>query len=183
LGNLANVYAQQGELEKALEAATQALRIFEELRAYPDLVTCHRQIASLSLQAGDLPASSSHLAQALFLSLQLHPKLVLDTIGFIVAIAKSLASEGRFPDVTVLGSGLWKVVMEVGVERLRNEELKALGMLAQQVCEVIAFMGKSRVEEKPEERAKAMEMALTMAKAIDEVTGGVWKMEEWVSGE
>jgi len=182
LGNMANVYAQQGELEKALETATQALRIFEELKAYPDLVTCHRQIALLSLQAGDLPASSSHLAQALLLSLQLHPKLVLDTIGFIVAIAKSLASEGRFPDVTVLGSGLWKVVMEVGVGRLRNEELKASGMLAQRVCEVIAFMGKSRVEEKPEERAKAREMALTMAKEIDEVTGGVWKLEEWVSG-
>jgi hypothetical protein len=26
-------------------------------------------------------------------------------------------------------------------------------------------------------------MALTMAKEIDEVTGGVWKLEEWVSGE
>jgi UDP-N-acetylmuramyl tripeptide synthase len=73
--------------------------------------------------------------------------------------------------------------MEVGVERLRSEELKDSGVLAQRVCEVIAFMGKSRVEEKPEERAKAMEMALTMAKEIDEVTGGVWKMEEWVSGE
>jgi len=182
LGNMANVYAQQGELEKALETATQALRIFEELKAYPDLVTCHRQIASLSLQAGDLPTSFSHLAQALLLSLQLHPKLVLDTIGFIVAIAKRLASEGRFPDVTVLGSGLWKVVMEVGVERLRSEELKVLGVLAQRVCEVIAFMGKSRVEEKPEERAKAREIALTMAKEIDEVTGGVWKLEEWVSG-
>jgi len=81
LGNMANVYAQQGELEKALETATQALRIFEELKAYPDLVTCHRQIASLSLQAGDLPTSFSHLAQALLLSLQLHPKLVLDTIA------------------------------------------------------------------------------------------------------
>jgi len=182
LGNMANVYAQQGKLEKALETATQALRIFEELKAYPDLVTCHRQIASLSLQAGDLPTSSSHLARALLLSLQLHPKLVLDTIGFIVAIAKRLASEGRFPDVTVLGSGLWKVVMEVGVERLRSEELKDFGVLAQRVCKVIAFLGKSRVEEKPEERAKAREMALTMAKEIDEVTGGVWKLEEWVSG-
>jgi len=182
LNNLGLLYAQQGELEKALEAATQVLRIFEELKAYPDLVTCHRQIALLSLQAGDLPTSSSYLARALLLSLQLHPKLVLDTIGFIVAIAKRLASEGRFPDVTVLGSGLWKVVMEVGVERLRNEELKASGMLAQRVCEVIAFMGVSRLEKRPEERAKAMEMALTMAKEIDEVTGGVWKLEEWVSG-
>jgi arginine exporter protein ArgO len=180
---MANVYAQQGELEKALETAEQVLHIFEELRAYPDLVTCHRQVALLSLQAGDLSTSFSHLAQALLLSLQLHPKLVLDTIGFIVAIAKRLASEGRFSDVAVLGSGLWKVVMEVGVERLRSEELKDFGVLAQRVCEVIAFMGKSRVEEKPEERAKAREMALTMAKEIDEVTGGVWKMEEWVSGE
>jgi len=182
LGNLANVYAQQGKVEKALETATQVLRIFEELKAYPDLVTCHRQIASLSLQAGDLPTSSSHLARALLLSLQLHPKLVLDTIGFIVAIAKGLASEGRFPDVTVLGSGLWKVVMEVGVGRLRDEELKWAGMVAQGVCAVIALMGVSRLEKRPEERAKAREMALTMAKEIDEVTGGVWKLEEWVSG-
>jgi tetratricopeptide (TPR) repeat protein len=182
LGNLANVYAQQGELEKALETAAQALRIFEELKAYPDLVTCHRQIASLSLEAGDLPTSSSHLAQALLLSLQLHPKLVLDTIDSIVSIAKSLASEGRFPDVTVLGSGLWKVVMEVGVERLRSEELKWAGMVAQGVCAVIALMGVSRLEKRPEERAKAREIALTMAKEIDEVTGGVWKLEEWVSG-
>jgi tetratricopeptide (TPR) repeat protein/CHAT domain-containing protein len=182
LNNLANVYAQQGELEKALEAAMQALRIFEELKAYPDLVTCHRQIASLSLQAGDLPTSFSHLARALLLSLQLHPKLVLDTIDSIVSIAKRLASEGRFPDVTVFGSGLWKVVMEVGVERLRNEELKASGVLAQLVSGVIALVGASKVEGKPEERAKAKEIALTMAKEIDEVTGGVWKLEEWVSG-
>jgi tetratricopeptide (TPR) repeat protein/CHAT domain-containing protein len=155
LGNMANVYAQQGELEKALETATQALRIFEELKAYPDLVTCHRQMALLSLQAGDLPTSFSHLAQALFLSLQLHPKLVLDTIDSIVSIAKRLASEGRFPDVTVFGSGLWKVVMEVGVERLRNEELKWAGMVAQGVCAVIALMGVSRLEKRPEERAES----------------------------
>ena len=179
---MANVYAQQGKVGKALETATQALRIFEELKAYPDLVTCHRQIASLSLQAGDLPTSSSHLARALLLSLQLHPKLVLDTIGFIVAIAKRLASEGRFSYVTVLGSGLWKVVMEVGVERLRDEELKWAGMVAQGVCAVIALMGVSRLEKRPEERAEAREIALTMAKEIDEVTGGVWRLEEWVSG-
>jgi len=82
----------------------------------------------------------------------------------------------------VLGSGLWKVVMEVGVERLRNEELKWAGMVAQGVCAVIALMGVSRLEKRPEGRAEAREMALTMAKEIDEVTGGVWKLEEWVSG-
>jgi hypothetical protein len=72
--------------------------------------------------------------------------------------------------------------MEVGVERLRNEELKASGVLAQLVSGVIALVGASKVEGKPEERAKAKEIALTMAKEIDEVTGGVWKLEEWVSG-
>jgi tetratricopeptide (TPR) repeat protein len=182
LNNLGVVYAQQGELEKALETATQALRIFEELKAYPDLVTCHRQIALLSLEAGDLSTSFSHLAQALLLSLQLHPKLVLDTIDRIVSIAKRLASEGRFSDVAVLGSELLGVVMEVGGEKLRSEELKASVVLAQRVCEVIAFMGKSRVEENPEERAKAMEMALTMAKEVDKATGKRWGLEEWVSG-
>jgi hypothetical protein len=136
----------------------------------------------LSLQAGDLSTSSSHLAQALSLALQLHPKLVVDTIDIIVPIAKGLASEGRFSDVAVLGSELLVVVMEVGVERLRNEELKDSGVLAQLVSGVIALVGASKVEGKPKERAKAMEMALTMAKEIDEVTGGVWKLEEWVSG-
>ena len=182
LTNLGNVYAQQGELEKALETATQALRIFEELKAYPDLVTCHRLMASLSLQAGDLPTSSSYLARALFLSLQLHPKLVLDTIDRIVSIAKRLASEGKFSDVAVLGSELLGVVMEVGGEKLRSEELKASGALAQRVCRVVALLGKSKLAGNPEERAKTREMAVTMAKEIDEETGKRWGLEEWVSG-
>ena len=181
LGNMANIYAQQGKLEKALENATQALRIFEELKAYPDLVTCHRQMASLSLQAGDASASFSHLAQALSLALQLHPKLVLDTIDGIVAIAKGLASEGRFSDVAVLGSGLWEMVMKMGEERSRSEELKLMGMLAQWVCSVIALMGASRLEKTPEEREKAKEMALTMAKKVDEATSKRWMLEEWAN--
>jgi hypothetical protein len=106
-------------------------------------------MASLSLQAGDLPTSSSYLAQALFLSLQLHPKLVLDTIDSIVSIAKRLATEGKFSDVAVLGSELLGVVMEVGGEKLRSEELKASGVLAQQVCEESFFFttaGKTKVQ-------------------------------------
>jgi hypothetical protein len=128
-------------------------------------------MALFSLQAGDLSASFSHLAQALSLALQLHPKLVVDTIDRIVAIAKGLASEGMFSAVAVLGSRLWEVVMKVGKEELRNEELKWAGMVAQGVCSVIALMGISRLEERPEERAKTREMALTMAKEVDEATG------------
>jgi hypothetical protein len=128
-------------------------------------------MALFSLQAGDLSASFSHLAQALSLALQLHPKLVVDTIDRIVAITKGLASEGMFSAVAVLGSRLLGVVMEVGKEELRSEELKALGMLARWVCGVIALVGASRVEERPEERAKTREMALTMAKEMDEATG------------
>jgi len=181
LGNMANIYAQQGKLEKALEKATKALHIFEELKAYPDLVTCHRLMASLSLQAGDASASFSHLAQALSLALQLHPKLVVDTIESIVAIAKGLASEGKFSDVAVLGNRLWEMVMKMGEEELRSEELKWAGTVAQAVCSVIALMGASKLEKRPEERAKAKEMALAMAKEVDEGTGKRWRLEEWVS--
>jgi len=39
---------------------------------------------------------------------------VLDTIDFIVDIAKELASKRRFSDVAVLGSRLWEVVMKMG---------------------------------------------------------------------
>jgi tetratricopeptide (TPR) repeat protein len=182
LNNLGLLYAQQGELEKALETAAQALRIFEELKAYPDLVTCYRLMALLSLQAGDLPTSSSYLAQALLLSLQLHPKLVLETIDSIVSIAKRLASEGMFSDIAVLGSKLLGVVMEVGGEKLRSEELKASGVLAQRVCRVITLLGKSKLAENPEERAEAREIALPMAKEVDKATGKRWGLEEWVSG-
>ena len=180
LNNLANLYAKQGELEKALETAGKALNIFDELKAYPDLVTCHRLMASFSLQAGNVSACFSHLAQALYLALQLHPKLVVDTIDIIVPLAKGLASEGMFSAVAVLGSGLWEMVMKIREEKPRSEELKWVGMLAQEVCAVIALMGMSRLEERPKERAKASETALEMAKDVDEETGGRWKLEEWV---
>ena len=105
---------------------------------------------------------------------------MLDTIDFIVDIAKELASKRRFSDVAVLGSRLWEMVKKMGEEKPRSEELKWAGMLAQEVCAVIALMGMSRLEERPKERAKATEMALEMAKEVDKETGGRWKLEEWV---
>jgi len=181
LMGLGEVYAGQDELDKALETAGHALCIFEELRAYADLVTCHRLMASLSLRAGNSSACFNHLAQALSLALQIHPKPVVETLGDIVDTAKGLGGEGRWEEVAALGGGLHGMVVEMEKEEPRSEELKAVGMLARRVCAVIALAGKGHLEEVSEgERAEARETALEMAKAVDEVTGGRWGLEEWV---
>ena len=181
LGNLANLYAERDELDKALEAAGHALRIFQELKAYPDLVTCHCQMASLSLRAGDTSACFNHLAQALYLALQIHSKLGVETLDDIVRTAKGLGDRGKWEEVAALGVGLHGLVVEMEKEGWKNKELEAVGVLARRVCAVIALAGKSRLEEVPEEeRAEAGETALAMARMVDEVTGGVWGLEEWV---
>jgi len=182
LANLAVVYAERGELDRALETSSQALCILEELKAYPDLVTCHRQMAWFRLRAVDTSACLDHLSEALSLALQLQPKLVADTIGDILGIAKELAGEGRFSEVAELGGGLHELVVEMEKEEWGSEELKAVGVLARRVCAIIALVGKSRLEEVPEEeRAEAGETALEMARMVDEATGGVWGLEGWVS--
>jgi tetratricopeptide (TPR) repeat protein len=181
LTNLGIVYAKQGELDKALETAEKALYIFKELKAYPDLVTCHRLMALFSLRTGDTSACFNNLAQAFSLALQIHPKLAVDTIDRIVGIAKELAGEGRFAETATLGSGLHKLVVEMEKERWRSNELKDSGMLSRRVCAVIALVGKSRLEEVPEEeRVGARETALGVAKEVDEATDGIWGLEEWV---
>jgi tetratricopeptide (TPR) repeat protein len=183
LGNLGTVYAQQGELDKALAAAGQALRIFQELKAHADLVTCHSQIASLSLRAEDSSACFDHLAQALSLALQLQPKLVTDAIGSIISIAKELAGQGRFAETAALGGLLYGMVVEMEKEIWRSEELKVFGVLSRRVCAVIALVGKSLLEEAPEEeREEARKTALEIAKEVDEATDGRWALEEWVEG-
>jgi len=181
LMGLGNVYADLGRWDEAMECYKESLRILQELKAYPDLVICHRQMASLSLRADDSSACFDHLAQALGLALQIHPKLVVDTIDRIVDIAKGLGDKGRWEEVAALGGELFKLVMEMEKEGWKNKGLEAVGVLARRVCAVIALAGKSRLEEVPEEeRVEARETALAMARMVDGATCGRWGLEEWV---
>ena len=139
LGNLANVYAERDELDKALETAGHALHIFDELKDYVNLVTCHRQMASFSLRVGDSSACFDHLAQALSLALQIHPKPVVETLDDIVDTAKGLGDRGKWEEEAALGGELFKLVMEMEKEGWKNKELEAVGVLARRVCAVIAL--------------------------------------------
>jgi hypothetical protein len=117
------------------------------------------------------------------LALQLQPKLVTDAIGSIISIAKELAGQGRFAETAALGGELYGMVVEMEKEIWRSEELKVFGVLSRRVCAVIALVGKSLLEEAPEEeREEARKTALEMAKEVDEATGGRWALEEWVEG-
>gem|GEM_PF-2523063 len=139
-------YEKQGCYGKALASCQASLAIFQDIGDVPSYVLALSQLAVIHLRLDEMGPCFDHLAQVLSLALKIHPKLVRDTISYIVDIAKELAGEGRFSDVATLGSGLFERVMEMEKEEWRSEELEAVGVLAQRVCAVIALAGKSRLE-------------------------------------
>jgi len=181
--NLASLLYEQGKSEEALPQVQKACSILKAVGDIVNLVPCHRLLARIHLALEQIEAVFNSLAQALHLALQIHPKPVVETLDDIVRTAKGLGEEGRWEEVAALGSELFKLVVEMEKEGWKNKELEAVGVLSRRVCAVIALAGKSRLEEVPEEeRAEAGDTALAMAKAVDEATGGVWGLEEWVGG-
>ena len=181
LGNLGEIQATQGNFSKALAIYTRMLSVFEDIGDPVSIAKCHRRMAYFDLKLGDWKSCFNHLAQALGLALQIHPRLVVETLDAIVDTAKGLREKGKWEEVAALGSGLFKLVVEMEKEEPRSEELKRAGVLARRVCAVIALAGKGHLEEVPEEeRAEAGKTALAMARTVDEATGGVWGLEEWV---
>ena len=183
LGNLGQLQAIQGNFSEALAIYTRMLSIFEDIGDPVSIAKCHRRMAYFVLKLEDVESCFNHLSQALSLTLQIHPKLVMEVIGDVVDIAKELVREGKFTEMAALGERLHGMVVEMEKQGWRSEELRAFGVLSRRVCAVVALLGRSQLEEVPEEeRGEARKTALAMARMVDEATGKVWGLEEWVRG-
>jgi len=181
LGALGELEAERGNFSEASDICTQSLATFEEIGDPVSIAKCHRRMGYFALELGNLEASLNHFDTALQLALGIHPRPVVETLDDIVHTAKRLGEEGRWEEVAALGDRLYRRVVEIEKEEWRSGELKAVAMLVRRVCAVIGLVGKSRLDEVPEEeRAEARETVLEMVKEVDEATGGVRGLEEWV---
>jgi tetratricopeptide (TPR) repeat protein len=179
LNNLSGVYAAQGELDKAFSAYQQSLSILLELGDQPGVVLVSCRLGWILCRRGEMEADAGHFARALALSLVLHPRLVMDTLDRIIALAKESAATGNMAAVGQLGQKLLEVVEPSTEQQGRDEALQAATMLCQQVCTVLAQLERS-VAAAPNERRQVQTQVLESAKKVDAFTQGRWALETWV---
>lgn len=91
--------------------------------------------------------------------------------------AQALGEAGEWRVAFALGAGMLEILAEMAKRELVPEEMKPVAALAEGVCGVIAGAAALRLGQgDAAERAQV----LTLARAIDEATGGRWGLEAWV---
>ncbi len=151
LGNLGNLYRQQGRLEEALDAVSAARRTFEELGDAPNLVLCYRLLARVHRARGEVGEALPALVAAVMVALQVHPKPVEETLDNVVATAKALGEQGEWRAVDALGAGVLQLLEEMVQRGLVREEMGPVAALVRATCGVIVGVAALQLGEGGEE--------------------------------
>jgi tetratricopeptide (TPR) repeat protein len=164
---IGQIHELQGDLEKAEAAYQRSLELDVELQNVPDLIIDYRNLASLALKKSDWNAVADHFAQALLFSLQVTPRLALETVMQVRTAAERLLASGQAEAAAQMaGAGLQ--VAQALLEKLKGEKQQAAARCGD-VLQVIRLAASGQ-------RAQALERA----KQVDEATQGMYKLEEWV---